>query len=75
MPPRTDLETSANDRARLVAVALMRDGRATMAEVSHLAGTSRQLVAFWAMRAGINVTQTRAEYLAREWQRAGGTPP
>jgi len=69
MEQRTKPQSSADDCARLAAIALMRDGRATMAEAANLAGTSRQLVAFWARRAGINPMQTRAEYLAREWQR------
>lgn len=49
------------------AVAMMRLGLATQAEVAELAGESRQLVRHWAMRAGIDATEARRARLAREW--------
>ena len=70
MTQTTRRKPSADDCTRLAAVALMRDGRATMAEAANLAGTSRQLVAFWARRAGIDPMQTRAQCLATIWARA-----
>jgi hypothetical protein len=50
------------------ALRLMRAGRATMAEVAHLAGTSRQLVAHWAQRAGVDPIAARRAYLERLWR-------
>lgn len=51
------------------AVAMMRAGIATQAEVAELAQESRQLVRHWAKRAGIDATETRRARLEREWAR------
>jgi predicted NUDIX family NTP pyrophosphohydrolase len=51
------------------AIAMMRAGLATQAEIAELAGTSRQLVRHWATKSEIDATAMRSKYLAREWQK------
>ena len=75
MGQTTRRQTTANDTARLAALALLRDGRATVTEIAGLAGTSRQLVRHWSIRAGIDagaIQRARDRYLARAWCEAGG---
>lgn len=61
--------TTQTTTARGAALKLLADGVATMAEVANLAGTDRQLVAYWASRAGIDAVTTREQYLQRAWNR------
>jgi hypothetical protein len=63
---------TANNRSRQAALALLREGRATLVEISALAGISRQGVRHWAITAGIDVQAARDRYLARAWREAGG---
>lgn len=58
-----------DERTIKAAVAMLRLGIATQAEVARLAGASRQLVGHWATRDDVDPPQARAEYLAREWER------
>ena len=51
------------------AVAMLRLGLATQAEIAEVAGESRQLVRHWAKRAGIDAAEIRRERVAREWAR------
>jgi hypothetical protein len=51
------------------ALSMLRTGAATVAEVAELAGRSRQIVAHWAKRAGIDPIAARGERLARQWER------
>lgn len=57
-------------RARRAAVAAIRRGHLTMSEVADLAGTSRQLVAYWCARAKIDPVRAREKYIAVEWTAA-----
>ena len=54
-------------RARRAAVAAIRRGHLTMAEVADLAGTSRQLVAYWCAQAKVDARRARERYIAAEW--------
>lgn len=76
MRQTTKPQSTANDRSRQAALALLRDGRATVTEIAGLAGTSRQLVRHWAIRANVDagaIQRARDRYLARAWREAGGT--
>jgi len=70
MKHATSRKPSTDSQTIKAALALLSNGRATMAEIADLASTSRQLVAFWAKRAGIDPMETRRQYLARVWNRA-----
>ena len=68
----TVIETTTRD----IAVAMLRAGTATIAEVAWLAKTSHQRVSYWAKRADIDARKCRELYLAREWHaNAGRLPP
>ena len=58
------LEGSTKQEA---ALRLLRDGRATMAEIAGLLHTSRQLINHWCRRRGINPVAAREHYLAKLW--------
>lgn len=62
------LKTTTNETTIKAALALLRSGRATVADVAWLAGTSRQLVTYWARRARIDPIAARQAYLARLWR-------
>jgi hypothetical protein len=64
-----DYNTEIADWARRAAVEILSEGLATHAEVARLAGVDRQLVRHWAMRAGINVSKSRAAWLRKTWQK------
>lgn len=70
MTARTRRQYAANDPRILATQALLRSGKATMAEVAALVGTSRQQIALWTNRAGINAVETRRAYLRSEWKEA-----
>lgn len=53
---------------RRAALAMMRTGMATIAEVARLAGVSRQLAHYWADAAEIDPAKSRAAWLARQWE-------
>lgn len=57
------------DNTRAAAIAMLRSGMATLSEVADLAGTSRQLVRYWAKAAGVDWQAARAAKLQREFQR------
>jgi predicted HTH domain antitoxin len=63
-----DARSNTDEATIKAAVALMRTGAATIAEVAELAGRSRQIVAHWARRAGIDATAARAARLQRLWR-------
>lgn len=56
-----------DDDARRAALALLKAGLATLSEVAELVPTSRQLVRYWADRAGIDSREARAELLKAQW--------
>jgi hypothetical protein len=64
----TDKQDSISPK-RLAAVALLRRGVATLADVAWLTGASRQLIRHWARQAEIDATKRRAAYLERHWSR------
>jgi hypothetical protein len=81
MPERTQrqaamnaMQSTTDETIIKAALAMLRIGIATQAEVAELAGTSRQLVRHWATRAGIDAPAARAEYLKREWQKRQERP-
>ena len=55
-----------DDSTKKAVISLLRRGLATHSEAAHLSGRSRQIVAHWAK----DLPDTRAEYLAKQWQRA-----
>jgi len=57
------------DNTRDVAVAMLRAGAATVAEVAWLANASHQRVSYWAKAAGIDARKCRESWLTREWAR------
>ena len=61
--------TETEPTTRDVAVAMLRAGTATIAEVAWLAKASHQRVSYWAKRAGIDARKCRDLYLAKEWAR------
>jgi hypothetical protein len=63
-----DHSTDFRDRTRRAALEMLGEGLATLSEVARLAGVDRQLVRHWAMRAGINVTKSRAAWLGKAWR-------
>lgn len=70
MTARTRRHYAVDDPRILAAQALLRSGKATMAEIAAIADTSRQQVALWASRAGIDPMATRRAYLAQLWWQA-----
>jgi hypothetical protein len=60
--------TESEPTTRNLAVAMLRAGTATVAEVAWLAKASHQRVSYWAKRAGIDARQCRERYLTREWR-------
>jgi len=68
--------TETESTTRDVAVAMLRAGTATIAEVAWLAKTSHQRVSYWAKRADIDARKCRESYLTKEWHaNAGPLPP
>jgi predicted HTH domain antitoxin len=65
-----DLTMEHDEAARRAAIALLAAGEITAAEASRLAGVSRQLMAHWIKRAGIDWRRIRAARLAKEWRKA-----
>jgi len=59
--------TETEPTTRDVAVAMLRAGTATIAEVAWLAKTSHQRVSYWVARAGIDARKCRELYLTKEW--------
>jgi transposase-like protein len=53
-------------RQRLAAIKLANEGLATIAEISRLAGVSRQLARYWL--GGIDVSKRRQAHLQRLWR-------
>ena len=66
--------TETEPTTRDVAVAMLRAGTATIAEVAWLAKTSHQRVSYWAKRADIDARKCRELYLTREWHTNAGQP-
>jgi transposase-like protein len=64
----TKTSTDISDHTRRAALEMLGEGLATLSEVARLAGVDRQLVRHWAMRAGINVTKSRAAWLGKAWR-------
>jgi transposase-like protein len=64
----TKTSTDISDQTRRAALEMLGEGLATLSEVARLAGVDRQLVRHWAMRAGINVTKSRAAWLSKAWR-------
>jgi transposase-like protein len=64
----TKTSTDISDHARRAALEMVGEGLATLSEVARLAGVDRQLVRHWAMRAGINVTKSRAAWVGKAWR-------
>ena len=60
----TEPETTTRD----IAVAILRAGIATVAEVAWLAKTSHQRVSYWAKVADIDARECRERYLTKEWR-------
>jgi transposase-like protein len=52
------------------ALALLRTGKATHAELARLLGCSRQLIRFWAKTAGIDAPRARDAYVAQAYTEA-----
>src|SRR5258708_3217573 len=69
-PARTPEERTmtVSDSTRERALRLLAEGCATLTEVAELAGTSRQLVRFWANRAGIDWATARDRHLRALWR-------
>jgi hypothetical protein len=63
------MQSMTDDKIIKAACALMRSGQATQGDIGRLAGVDRQLVRYWAQRAGIDAPAARAAYLDRLWQR------
>jgi hypothetical protein len=63
-----DNSTGEADQSKRAALEMLGEGLATLSEVARLAGVDRQLVRHWAMRAGINVTKSRAAWLGKAWR-------
>ena len=61
-------EPIIDERIRREAIRLLRAGLATPIEVALLAGVSRQLVRYWALRAGIDYMECRAVHLQKTWK-------
>ena len=74
MGQTTKPRPTPNDAARLAALALLRSGHATMAEIAELTGLTRQGVAYWASAVGIDAVATRRAYLTRVWKAALHSP-
>ena len=64
--------TEPKTTTRDVAVAMLRAGTATVAEVAWLAKTSHQRVSYWAKRADIDARKCRETYLTKEWRANAG---
>ena len=62
--------TTDNNPKQAAVLALVRKGAVTLTEAAQLAGTSRQLVRHWAIRAGINSAAARDAYLRSVWRAA-----
>lgn len=60
--------TERDPLARPAVLDLLREGSATLSEAAELAGTTRQLVAYWARTEGIDPMLTRAARLAKLWK-------
>jgi len=60
----TEAETTTRD----VAVAMLRAGTATIAEVAWLAKASHQRVSYWAKAAGLKPGKARDAWLQRTWR-------
>jgi hypothetical protein len=60
--------TESKPTTRDLAVAMLRAGTATIAEVAWLAKASHQRVSYWAKRAGIDARQCRELHLTKEWR-------
>jgi transposase-like protein len=58
-----------DDSTKAAALKLLASGQATVADIAALTGNSRQLIAYWALYAGIRATTTRAKYLAKLWKK------
>jgi hypothetical protein len=63
------MQSTTDEKTIKAALRMLRAGAATLSEVAELAGTSRQLVRHWAMRAGIDAGQARAKHLKKRWDR------
>lgn len=66
------VDQAKNITAREAAIKLMRAGEATHAEIARLTNVDRQLVAYWARQAGIDVTVARGKRLRERWAKTGG---
>lgn len=67
-PSKQTTMAKTEPTTRDTAVAMLRAGTATVAEVAWLAKTSHQRVSYWVKRAGINVNECRELYLTKEWR-------
>jgi hypothetical protein len=56
------------DTKKEAALALLTSGRATVAEVARLLRSSRQRVQVWCQTRHVDVTATRAKWLAQQWK-------
>jgi len=62
------IDNPSRDRLRDKAVAMMRNGDATMAEIAALADVSRQTVRYWAKAAGIDAEVNRNRRIIQLWR-------
>lgn len=62
-----DNRSNTDEATIKAAESMLRTGAATVAEVADLTGRSRQIVAHWARRAGIDPLTARRERLERTW--------
>lgn len=56
------------DSTRDAAVAMLASGEATLSEVAQVAGVSRQLVRYWANKAGVDPSKARGAKIAKAWR-------
>ena len=61
--------------ARKAAIAMLKDGEATLAEIANIAGLPRQSVRHWALQDGVpDWQELRRRRLAAAFRRYGGKP-
>jgi hypothetical protein len=61
--------TESSNSTRTVAVAMLRAGTATVAEIAELTKSSHQRVSYWAKAEGFDPRECRKLHLAKEWHR------
>lgn len=59
-----------DDITERAALSLLRRGLVTQSEAAELAGVSRQVVAYWVSRDGIDCAKVRSAHLLKLWRKA-----